>query len=154
MSCIDWIIHKYILHDDKSPLQEWRQLHVLHHLEYDKTMDKHGQGLGFTYYDMFIITLFSGIPVLFISALLGKEYILPLLIFHIIGTCIGVGMHNYGHRIFHDHQTLPGCMQVPYPEIYRNIIHKHHADHHMNTKQNYCTIFLGFDYLIGTNSYK
>ena len=84
---------------------------------------------------------------------IDKDYLPYVIIFHIVGTCIGVGMHNHGHRIFHQHDTLPYCMQVPYPEIYRKFIHEHHTYHHMNAKQNYCTIFLGFDYLIGTSHY-
>ena len=153
MSFVDWVVHKYILHNDSSPLPEWRRLHILHHLEYDKKMDKHGEGLGFTYYDMFIISIFSVIPVLLVTTFIDKDYLPYVIIFHIVGTCIGVGMHNHGHRIFHQHDTLPYCMQVPYPEIYRKFIHEHHTYHHMNAKQNYCTIFLGFDYLIGTSHY-
>ena len=84
---------------------------------------------------------------------IDKDYLPYVIIFNIVGTCIGVGMHNHGHRIFHQHDTLPYCMQVPYPEIYRKFIHEHHTYHHMNAKQNYCTIFLGFDYLIGTSHY-
>jgi len=154
MSCIDWIVHKYILHADDSLLPEWRRLHKLHHLEYDKTMDKHGQGLGFTYLDMLLIAFISIIPVLLITAFINLDYVPFILLFHFVGTCIGVGMHNHGHRLFHEHDELPGCMQVPYPEIYRNFIHEHHTHHHINAMQNYCTIFLGFDFFTGTSHYQ
>lgn len=154
MSCIDWIVHKYILHADDSPLPEWRRLHILHHLEYDKSMDKHGLGLGFTYLDMMLIAMVSIIPILLITAFINIELVPFIFIFHFIGTSIGVGMHNHGHRIFHEHDELPGCMQVPYPEIYRTFIHHHHTYHHANSKQNYCTIFLGFDFLMGSSHYQ
>lgn len=151
MSYNDWALHKYILHDDDSPMVHWRKLHRLHHLEFDKITEKHGDGLGFTYVDMLLIAFVTGIPIALAVYAINKKYLTVVLLLHVVGTFIGVGIHNYSHRIFHEHTALPACMQVPVPESLYINLHKHHIHHHENTKTNYCTVFLGFDYMVGTN---
>ncbi len=153
MSFNDWILHKYILHNDDSPLKDWRKKHIIHHKEFNNEVPKNGVGIAFTYLDSLLIAFVTGIPILILGCLiLNKKHLLILLIGHFIGSFIGVGIHNYSHCIFHKHKDLEYCLRVPVPKDLYIRLHEHHEQHHNNTKTNYCTVFLGFDKLTGTNS--
>ena len=55
MSFSDWLLHKYILHNDNSPLKNWRTNHKIHHLEFENKAPKNGTGIGFTYLNALLI---------------------------------------------------------------------------------------------------
>ena len=64
LSFIDWFIHKYIMHNDNTLLQSWRQEHIIHHKEFNNEIKK--QKLHRIYFsESIIIGILSGIVIIF-----------------------------------------------------------------------------------------
>ena len=129
MSFIDWFIHKHILHNDQSIITFLRHHHKNHHLSFDKVIEEYAYGIAFDYVESGVIALVSGIPIFLLAWALSLEpaWILGLLMLHVVGVFVGVGIHNYFHTVFHDHSR-----------------------HHENPKTNFCITWIGFDSFIGT----
>lgn len=150
MSFCDWYIHKHILHNDNTILSDWREAHKIHHLEHKNLAPKNGIGIGFTYSESLFIGLITSFPILIITFLINKNYIMIVFILHFIGSIIATSIHNYSHSIFHDNKKMKNILQFYIPsQLYLNL-HKHHNNHHNNPDKNFCTVFLGFDEIIGT----
>lgn len=151
ISFVDYAIHKYIMHNDNTCFQSLREKHKRHHLEASNKVTDLGTSITFTYDEMFIIGFISGLLVLFVSFLLCNNVSKSLLIFfiHLVIISIGIGIHNFSHVIFHNHDEIfDNCLQIPIPTFFMDILHNHHELHHLNPKRNLCVVFLGFDNLI------
>lgn len=153
LSAIDWSIHKYILHSKYNTAI--RKTHRMHHYAHDS-----GSGLGldldldtgltFSVTEGLSIGIISMLPLLGASLGLGLGWNSSLIIIHICFVLVGVGMHNYAHTRCHDGQETGSSFKIPIPDAVCKILHRHHKKHHLYPKTRYCTIYLGFDYLMGT----
>ena len=157
LSFIDWYIHKNVMHNDNSILVDWRKDHIIHHKEFNNELKPYGISIEFTFFDFIIIGLISALPLIIIGYIyycyykFDIKYILYVFILHLFFIFTGVSVHNYSHSLFHGHTQHNGCFRLKIPQILINILHNHHLDHHKNCKTNFCTVFLGFDNIIGTN---
>jgi len=101
------------------------------------------------------IALFSGIPIFLLAWALSLEptWIFGLLMLHIVGVFIGVGIHNYFHTVFHNHSlfSVNNTLYVPIPTWVYTFLQEHHRLHHENPKTNFCITWIGFDSLVGTH---
>tara|TARA_B100000287_G_scaffold419991_1_gene458854 strand:- start:135 stop:593 length:459 start_codon:yes stop_codon:yes gene_type:complete len=149
----DWIIHKYIMHNDNSPILSWRINHRIHHKEIEGTIKNNDTSLIFSNKEIFIIATITVIPIIaiFIYFKINILYIILLILFHYIGIFVGICIHNYAHTKHHNCDKIFDCTKIPIPTFIYNIISDHHENHHKNPKKNFCVVFLGFDKLIGTN---
>lgn len=156
MSFIDWFIHKYILHNDLSLVTFLRHHHRNHHLYFDKVIEHYEYGITFDYIESGFIALFSGIPIFLFTWMLSLEpaWIFGLLVLHIVGVFVGVGIHNYFHTIFHNHAlfSAENTLYVPVPSWVYTYLQAHHRLHHENPKTNFCITWIGFDSFIGTQA--
>ena len=154
MSFIDWFIHKHILHNDQSIITFLRHHHKNHHLSFDKVIEEYAYGIAFDYMESGVIALVSGIPIFLLAWALSLEpaWILGLLMLHVVGVFIGVGIHNYFHTVFHDHSlfSVKNTLYVPVPSWVYTFLQEHHRRHHENPKTNFCITWIGFDSFIGT----
>jgi hypothetical protein len=142
LSFIDWCIHKHVLH--YKGVNDWRSTlratHIRHHTAHlGQNAD---EGVTFDYTEASVIAMVTALPLL----ILGWKYILA----HIILVFLGVGVHNYSHRAFHDVSKPILGPSVPVPNVLLKILHNHHDIHHDHPTKNYCTAYLGFDYIAGT----
>ena len=158
MSAFDWALHKHVLHNDDSLIQEWRQAHYVHHREFDGAMSwKTGASLTFPHPSSAGIVL-ATMPVAlligtaWVSAFGEWHQLLYIALAHAVGITIAVGIHNAAHSSFHDY-PIPSWRKapcVPVPKAIQQIIHEHHEHHHLDARTNLCTVLLGFDHLVGT----
>ena len=155
MSFADWGLHRYVLHDDRSPMPHWRRGHRTHHMEFDSGIGRSGISLTFPHGDVALIAL-ATLPL----GLLAGSWVVPLrpvplmglLAAHTVGIAFFVGVHNYAHSCFHGYKPPPwrshAC--VPVPGWLCGLLHEHHRQHHEDAGVNYCTVLLGFDWIAGT----
>lgn len=157
LSATDWSIHKYILHSDTET--EIRQQHRIHHLAHLGKIST-DIGLSFNINEALSITLISVLPVIVLAWKLGYKIVNAILI-HTALVLIGTGVHNYAHYMCHtgsNGQCIPwirDCgegyiLQLPVPGFICDILNNHHLQHHTQPRTNYCTAYLGFDYIAGT----
>jgi hypothetical protein len=157
MSFCDWALHRYVLHDDRTPMPAWRRGHRKHHLEYDTGIGHSGVSVTFPHADAALIALATlplgllvGLPSMSQPSAPSSVAIATLA--HFVGITIVVGVHNYAHSVFHFYPPPPwkshAC--VPVPDMLLEVLHEHHLRHHEDSRVNYCTVLLGFDSLAGT----
>ena len=157
LSFIDWYIHKNIMHNDNSILLSWRKGHIIHHKEFNNKLRSSGISIEFTFFNYIIIGIISSLPLIIIGYIyyyyykFDIKYIKYILVLHLFFIFIGVSIHNYSHSLFHEYTKYNDCFRLKIPQFLINILHNHHLDHHKNCKTNFCTVFLGFDNIIGTN---
>ena len=157
LSSIDWFIHKNIMHNDNSILKSWRRKHIIHHKEFNNEIKQTNNYIEFSFSESIIIGIVSGIVIFFLLLFFyfkykfNIKYIFYAFILHIIFIVIGASIHNYSHSLFHKSTGISDCYRIQIPQFFINILHEHHLQHHNNCKKNFCTVFLGFDNIIGTN---
>jgi len=110
-----------------------------------------GIGLTFCPTEALFISVLTVLPVLGVARLLGQNLWYATLI-HFSAVLFGIGMHNYAHTRCHNRIDDAEWFKIPVPESICKILESHHLRHHQNPKTNFCTAYLGFDYLVGTAS--
>lgn len=157
MSFADWALHRYVLHDDRTPMPHWRQGHRKHHVEYDSGIGHSGVSVTFPHVDTLLIALVT-FPLGLLVALANiaqtwtPAMLLSVALAHVAAITVVIGIHNYAHSCFHFYNPPPwrshAC--VPVPELLLELLHEHHLRHHEDSRVNYCTVLLGFDLFAGT----
>lgn len=157
MSAVDWWIHKKLMHDDASPIPEFRRSHKTHHIEAKgPNNEKTGESIYFNHQfamEMGVMTL--PIALLCASSIgLSRSIIFMVAITHIFATNLAIGMHNTAHSIYHAYEPPMSCdaLSVSLPSGVLRMLHGHHEIHHRDPTKNLCVIFLGFDAIAGTHS--
>jgi hypothetical protein len=157
LSFIDWFIHKHIMHNNNTIFKRWRREHIIHHKEFNNEIKQSNNYLEFTFSESIIIGIISSIFIVFLLFFLylkykfDIKYILYAFILHVTFIIIGASIHNYSHSLFHKSPKINDSYQIQIPQFLIKILHDHHLKHHINCKKNFCTVFLGFDSIIGTN---
>ena len=154
LSFVDWCIHKHVLHCDDN-VSDWRReqriVHKQHHLEHHNQAEKDEEGVTFTILETTTIALISVAPILFIGLYFDTQTMILCYTLHILFVFIGVGVHNYVHPLYHNYEDIQSPVSIIWvPDYVKKILNDHHEKHHMNSRTNYCTVFLGFDYIAGT----
>ena len=158
MSAVDWWVHKKFMHDDASPIPDFRRTHKIHHLEAKGLIDeKTGESIYFSHQ----IAMELGVMTLPIALLCGgsvglsRSFLFMVAITHIFATNLAIGMHNTAHSIYHGYEPPMACdaLSVFLPSGVLRTLHRHHELHHIDPTKNLCVIFLGFDAIAGTQSH-
>jgi hypothetical protein len=153
LSFVDWFIHSFIMHNPNTFFLELRESHKKHHIN-------NNYSITFDYYETLIIYLFSLFFILLIYVFykyftynnISIKTIAFIALFNAISILLGVASHNYCHSKHHNClHNIGDCFIIKVPNYICNIINNHHEKHHYNSKTNFCTIFLGFDYIANTN---
>ena len=73
---------------------------------------------------------------------------------HALFVTAGVGAHNYAHSVFHGYEPprWRDAPRVGLPKYLCELLHEHHRKHHLDSGLNYCTVFLGFDWVVGSEA--
>ena len=145
------------MHNDNILLKTWRSEHIIHHKEFNNEIKQSNNYIEFTLNESIIIGIVSSICIVLVLYFFNlkykfdSKYILFAFILHISFIIIGASIHNYSHSLFHKSNGNNDCYRIQIPQFFVNILHDHHFKHHNNCKTNFCTVFLGFDNIIGTN---
>lgn len=153
MSCFDWCVHKYIMHNDDVPIKQLvylRKYHKQHHEESKKYNKKSSSGVFFDNTDIHLIAT-ATFPILYILTMFINIALYLKLLMHFMMVYFFISAHNYCHGSHHKQNVV--IEDVPYitvPQYICDIVNNHHAMHHENPKKKFCTIILGFDYIACT----
>ena len=159
LSGADWALHRHVLHANDSPIPEWRKAHRMHHLEFDGVVGRTHASLTFAHMDTLLIIAATS-PCSMIIALVAHLTMaapMPLWAFavaHALFVTAGVGAHNYAHSVFHGYEPprWRDAPRVGLPKYLCELLHEHHRKHHLDSGLNYCTVFLGFDWVVGSEA--
>ena len=160
LSGADWALHRFVLHANNSPVPTWRNAHRMHHLEFEDDIGYTYASLTFSHKDTLLIAL-TTLPLTILIWIIAKMTLTscpPFWVFcivHISMIILGVGIHNYAHSVFHGYEPpswdKAPCIKIP--KAVCDLLHEHHQKHHKDPGLNYCTVFLGFDWLVGSKAY-
>ena len=159
LSGADWALHRYVLHANDSPVPAWRSAHRTHHLEFDGLVGRTHASLTFAHEDTAFIALATS-PLTVLIWLIARFTLTnspPFWAFalaHAAMIVLGVGVHNYAHSVFHGYEppTWDEAPRIKVPTAVCELLHEHHRKHHLDPGLNYCTVFLGFDWLAGSEA--
>lgn len=159
LSGADRALHRYVLHADDSPVPAWRRAHHTHHLEFDGVVGRTHASLTFAHEDAAFIALATS-PLTVLIWLVARVALTdspPFWAFglaHAAMIVLGVGVHNYAHSVFHGYEppTWDEAPRIKVPKAVCELLHEHHRKHHLDPGLNYCTVFLGFDWLAGSEA--